>query len=167
MKYELIYWCLNLYLKVWYKSKKAVGLWIEWHYTTRGLVNGYIITCPDRLVIMYSATNLPHCGMPFRSQAHALTCYIVITMWQYSGVRNEILDGLPLIIHYMQFIADFHSQLNHIWQIICCESPPQNFFSWQAKLYSTSIQPQQSINYKHKFHALSVYKYRAKEEIAF
>ena len=58
MKYKLIFWCLNLYLKIWYKSKKAFGLWIDWYYTTRGLVNGYLITCPDRIVIMYSATNL-------------------------------------------------------------------------------------------------------------
>ena len=42
INFKLICWCLNLHQKVWYKSEKAFGLWFEWHYTTRGLVYGYI-----------------------------------------------------------------------------------------------------------------------------
>ena len=48
INFKLICWCVNLHQKVWYKSEKAFGLWSEWHYTTRGLVYGYIITRATR-----------------------------------------------------------------------------------------------------------------------
>ena len=41
MNFKLICWRLNLHRKVRYKSEKALGLWSEWHYITRGLVYGY------------------------------------------------------------------------------------------------------------------------------
>ena len=44
----MICYCLNCHVKVRHKSKKAFGLWAEWHYTTRGLAYGYIITRASR-----------------------------------------------------------------------------------------------------------------------
>ena len=42
MHFKLLCGLLNSHQKLWYKSEKAFGLWSEWHFTTRGLVNGYI-----------------------------------------------------------------------------------------------------------------------------
>ena len=77
INYRLICRCLYVYRNVLYKSGSAFGQWSEWHYSTRGLVYRYIITRPGGQVIIYPSTNLPRCGMPFRSQAYACSLWRV------------------------------------------------------------------------------------------
>ena len=40
LHYELLCWYFSSHPEVWYKNEKTIGLWSDWHYTTRGLVYG-------------------------------------------------------------------------------------------------------------------------------